>query len=250
MLVAVRRRLPVAAIALAAALLLPVGVIASHQFTDVPTSSSYHTDIDAIRDAGVTTGCTATLYCPKDFVTREQMAAFLNRLGALGPGKTPVVNADKVDGVDDVLAAADIRTSEIGTWHQLPDGSGFDLVHNTDEVTLTASSDQILLMRLHGPDVIGGTAYGFKSARLCYSAVQQASTVITNVQVVQSRESGIVVLINDSTVRAMTTAGCFTVTDPSPTAATGGTTFKVAIDFTTGDSVRLRTTTTTWTPVS
>lgn len=26
------------------------------------------------------------------------MAAFMNRLGALGPGKTPVVNADRVDG--------------------------------------------------------------------------------------------------------------------------------------------------------
>ena len=37
-------------------------------------------------------------YCPKDYVTREQMAAFMNRLGALQAGKTPVVNADKVDG--------------------------------------------------------------------------------------------------------------------------------------------------------
>jgi hypothetical protein len=28
------------------------------------------------------------------------MAAFMNRLGALGPGKIPVVNADKIDGLD------------------------------------------------------------------------------------------------------------------------------------------------------
>jgi hypothetical protein len=85
---------------LGAAIAFPLGVIASHQFTDVPTSSTFHADIDAIRDAGITTGCGPNVYCPKDFVTREQMAAFLNRLGALQAGKTPVVNADKVDGLN------------------------------------------------------------------------------------------------------------------------------------------------------
>jgi hypothetical protein len=75
-------------------------VFASHRYTDVPTSSTFHADIDAIAAVGVTTGCAVGKYCPKDFVTREQMAAFLNRLGALGPGKTPVVNATKLDGKD------------------------------------------------------------------------------------------------------------------------------------------------------
>ena len=32
--------------------------------------------------AGITQGCTATEYCPNEFVTRDQMAAFLLR--ALG----------------------------------------------------------------------------------------------------------------------------------------------------------------------
>ena len=94
-----RRALVLMAALLGAAVAFPLGVIASHQFTDVPNTSTFHADIDAIRDAGVTTGCAPGKYCPKDFVTREQMAAFLNRLGALGPGKTPVVNADKVDGL-------------------------------------------------------------------------------------------------------------------------------------------------------
>ena len=90
----------VAALLLGAAVAFPLGVLASHQFSDVPTSSTYHADIDAIRDAGVTTGCAPNLYCPKDFVTREQMAAFLNRLGALQAGKGPVVNATRLDGLD------------------------------------------------------------------------------------------------------------------------------------------------------
>lgn len=92
--------LRVAVVAAVAAIAFPLGVMAGHRFADVPDSNTFHADISAIADAGITTGCSATMYCPKDPVTREQMAAFLNRLGALGPGKTPVVNADRLDGLD------------------------------------------------------------------------------------------------------------------------------------------------------
>jgi hypothetical protein len=80
-------------------LAFPLGVLAAHQFDDVPNSNIFHNDIDALVDYGVTSGCDANSYCPNAFVTRGQMAAFLNRLGALQAGKTPVVNADRVDGV-------------------------------------------------------------------------------------------------------------------------------------------------------
>ncbi len=83
-----------------ALVIMPVLVLANHQFADVPDSNVFHDDIAAIADAGVTTGCGNGNYCPEDPVTREQMAAFLNRLGALSPGKVPVVNADKLDGLD------------------------------------------------------------------------------------------------------------------------------------------------------
>ena len=36
-------------------------------------------DINRVRAAGITTGCTATKYCPSSLVTRGQMAAFLHR---------------------------------------------------------------------------------------------------------------------------------------------------------------------------
>jgi hypothetical protein len=79
----------------------PLGVIASHQFTDVPDSYQFHNDIDAVKDAGVTSGCgDGTTYCPEDFVTRGQMAAFLNRLGALAADKDPVVNAKTSESTD------------------------------------------------------------------------------------------------------------------------------------------------------
>jgi hypothetical protein len=90
-----------ALVALVTALVaLPVGALAGHQFPDVPDDSIFHGDIAAIADAEVTLGFPDGTFRPKDFVTREQMAAFLNRGLALAPDKTPVANADKVDGRD------------------------------------------------------------------------------------------------------------------------------------------------------
>jgi len=56
---------------------------------DVPDANSFHADIDAIRDAGVTARCGGGNDCPDRNVTRAEMAAFMNRLGALATGKTP-----------------------------------------------------------------------------------------------------------------------------------------------------------------
>ena len=92
-----RRRILTAAALVFALAAFPLGTAAIHQFTDVPDSNIYHNDIDALVDSGVTSGCGGGKYCPSAYVTREQMAAFLNRLGALAPEKTPVVNATTVD---------------------------------------------------------------------------------------------------------------------------------------------------------
>jgi len=47
-------------------------------FTDDETST-HENAINRIRAAGITSGCTATTFCPKAVVTRGQMAAFLHR---------------------------------------------------------------------------------------------------------------------------------------------------------------------------
>ena len=93
------RRLGVVAAVAALLVAVPVVVLAQ-SFTDVPPTNTFYNDIEAVKAAGVTSGCTATTYCPKAYVTREQMAAFLNRLGALSASKPPVVNADRLDGYD------------------------------------------------------------------------------------------------------------------------------------------------------
>ena len=47
-------------------------------FTDI-SSSPFKPDIEWVYLEGITSGCTATLYCPDGQVTREQMASFLAR---------------------------------------------------------------------------------------------------------------------------------------------------------------------------
>jgi hypothetical protein len=110
-----------AAVVLALALIgLPSIALASHAFSDVPTSHPFHADVSALVAKGVTGGCGGGKYCPNDYVTRGQMAAFLNRLGALSPSKTPVVNADRLDGKDSSEFATDFGTEANPGW-----GTGF-----------------------------------------------------------------------------------------------------------------------------
>lgn len=63
-------------------LTIPAASWASHQFTDVPDSNTFHEDIGWLADAGVTFGCnppTNDQFCPGDAVTRAQMSAFMRR---------------------------------------------------------------------------------------------------------------------------------------------------------------------------
>lgn len=71
-------------VVLAIAAAVPAVVLASHDFSDVPTGSTYHQTISNIKAAGITVGCTPTTYCPDDPVTRGQMSAFLNRAAGRG----------------------------------------------------------------------------------------------------------------------------------------------------------------------
>ncbi len=74
------------------------------QFNHPPTSTNYFTDdngitgessINALRAAGITSGCTATQFCPTRPVTRAQMAIFLDK--ELNP---PDTNTDFFDDDD------------------------------------------------------------------------------------------------------------------------------------------------------
>ena len=66
-------------------LVIPSGASAgSGTFTDI-AGNTHAEAIQAIADADITKGCTATTYCPADLVTRAQMASFLARAFELPP---------------------------------------------------------------------------------------------------------------------------------------------------------------------
>ena len=64
--------------------LAPLSILAANPFNDLNPGSVHNDNIDAIYNAGITTGCDPNVsYCPNDFVTREQMASFLARAAGL-----------------------------------------------------------------------------------------------------------------------------------------------------------------------
>jgi hypothetical protein len=103
------------------ALALASPVLASDTFTDVPTDSVHHNDINTIKVAGITRGCNPpdnTLYCPADPVRRDQMASFLQR--GLGRGaRSTVANAEH---------DFHVSPAALGTVSLAVPGSGFVLV--------------------------------------------------------------------------------------------------------------------------
>jgi hypothetical protein len=50
---------------------------ATATFADVPASHMFFRYVEALVNAGITGGCTATQYCPDSYLTRGQMAKFL-----------------------------------------------------------------------------------------------------------------------------------------------------------------------------
>ena len=55
-------------------------------FTDVPRSEPFYKKIETMLHHGITTGCTATTYCPGTPVPRDQMAIFVAKAMAGGGG--------------------------------------------------------------------------------------------------------------------------------------------------------------------
>lgn len=106
-------RLPrrVAVVVLVAAMLVPTAAWARNTFTDVPFSSSFHGDIDWMAETGVTRGCNPPAndrYCPDQFVTRAQMAAFMHRLETRNVFVTPEELSAELTALEQRLDSDDV----------------------------------------------------------------------------------------------------------------------------------------------
>ena len=73
------------AIAAGSLITAPVAVFASHQFSDVDSNHPFHKEIGVVADAGIAQGFNDGTYRPGNNVTRQAMAAFLERaVGRVG----------------------------------------------------------------------------------------------------------------------------------------------------------------------
>lgn len=59
-------------------------------FTDVPRTESFYSKIETVFHFGITSGCTATEYCPRDSVSRSAMAIFIAKAIAGSGAAVPV----------------------------------------------------------------------------------------------------------------------------------------------------------------
>jgi hypothetical protein len=245
-----RSRLPAVAILTLALAAFPLGTLAIHDFADVPNTNPFHNDISALAAAGVTFGCGGGNYCPSAFVTREQMAAFLNRLGALAPGKVPVVNADRVDGLDstEFLTSSAIIVHEITPWES---SSGLLISHNltNEQLLRTSAGFGSAQFGLTAPTLLGGRAYGLLEVELCF--VASASAVIDSwgVQEVSPLAVSIPVLF-DADGFTPTLAGCHTLSLGAPDPV--GNVYLVFVNQTTSagaSGLKVTRVTSTWSPI-
>jgi len=84
---------------------------ASHDFFTDDETSQHESAINALAAAGITGGCSATKYCPRAAVTREQMASFLVRALRLPPASHDFFTDDETSQHEqsiNALAAAGI----------------------------------------------------------------------------------------------------------------------------------------------
>jgi hypothetical protein len=136
------------AVVIASSTLLLVTLVArAHHlpFTDVPTSGVVHDAVGWLYTRGITTGCTATLYCPNDPVTRASMALFMNRLGkVLSPvyrwvesdsGALDIDASPRICSTGDFTPSFPMRALVIGTVSLEaggPLGASLDLIVSTN----------------------------------------------------------------------------------------------------------------------
>jgi hypothetical protein len=84
-------------------------------FTDVDgANATYCPAVAYLKDRGVTLGCTATTYCPNDFVTRLQMALFLQRMGHADPSNTLGDHTTAIGGGQNNTASSPVGFATVG----------------------------------------------------------------------------------------------------------------------------------------
>lgn len=159
-----RTRLMAAAVAVATVLAVtPIALAAT--FGDVPVGNIFREDISRVADAGIAAGCGGGNYCPKANVTREQMAAFLQR----SAGRVSFADFDYnlTDGQVYTVRTVGVRAGNVT--------GGTALVRVTASWEAWSSQAtgfpyEVTATLIHGLDVLGTAKTQITSAVGSYSA--------------------------------------------------------------------------------
>lgn len=123
---------------------------AQQSFLDVPEDHLFHGDIEWMKETGVTRGCNPpanTNYCPEDFTTRGEMAAFFHRFSDSG-----VINAGTLDGKDSTEFVLKTEIEELGGVPGPQGPPGDPAEFSTDNITIREAGEGTGL-------VVLGTSY-------------------------------------------------------------------------------------------
>ena len=157
-----------------AVVVTPLTALASHQFTDVPTSNIFHSDIAWLADAGVTQGCNPpanTEFCPDDSTSRAQMAAFMRRFAQyLGAEDGTPAQADSVNGVEIYRF-----------FQQAPTGTTDEEIGTFGPITLyaTCSAGNLPTLRASWDETVNQLTFEGATGSLFGSATVNADQVIS-----------------------------------------------------------------------
>lgn len=89
-------------------------------FADVAPTDIFCSDTEWMRNRGISTGCGGLSYCPDHFVTRGQMALFMQRLGtALAPVAT---RTEALPGAIDLDTESFFCMSPVHQYDDIPAG--------------------------------------------------------------------------------------------------------------------------------
>jgi len=250
----IRRALLV--IAVLSVFVIPVAVSAGDGFTDVEDTNVFKADIDWLAAADVTKGCnppTNTLFCPKDTVTRETMAAFMHRLAinkvvdaataVTADSATTAANADNADKLDGKDSAAFI---EHGTIETTVGGVAW-LPHDSAPTSIDrfvsgvrVSGDGDMVVGVNAPASFNGVEYGLESIELCVDV--SSGGFVTLVEMYRTdTATETPQILSDATDR--TTDGCYLYPVGKSVAKGAG----IYMVLSGGGTVRIEGTTLTWT---
>ena len=156
-----------------AVLIAPVAAAgATSLWADVPDDSIFVNDTNWMKVTGVSIGCNPpanTNYCPKDFLTREQMAAFMHRLSdaqvvnaATAIDAENAENADAVDGRDanELMSITGSDSGSLKGFSPQPPASNAVLLATLTGFEVPISGGVITALGNAQADVVSGTQAG------------------------------------------------------------------------------------------